>query len=224
MRVFSTATFCGSLLLAGIEASHSQTITNAWIAAAGGFWDTGPSWSAGIPTNTHVLFITNAVSKNVVADNITAGGFPSNLAAVSLTVNAPAGATNSLFLVNTTNASGAFVPLRLSQSLTVGTGGSLIITNGAVSVDGGGANRLMVNGFVNLQNGRLTATNPLVAVVGDGQLVVSHGLFEAGNVIMQPNGSTAWKIDGGTNRVLGFLSIQPSRSPIPEFCLTIFLP
>ncbi len=99
---------------------------NSWTNASGGKWETAGDWSFGAAPLVTDLgdFLTNANTKSVTIDAVTTGT-PSALTINYLTVSAPSGSTNTLFL----NNAGTATPLQILTSLTVGTGGVVFVSN-----------------------------------------------------------------------------------------------
>ena len=96
-----------------------------------GLWRTAVNWSSNQAPNSTFTFIliTNANAKTVTIDAATPA---TNLTIQTLTLSAPAGATNTLALVDlTTN-----LALQLSGVLKVDGGGVLTVTNSALTSAG----------------------------------------------------------------------------------------
>jgi T5SS/PEP-CTERM-associated repeat protein len=156
-RRFVAGTLCilTSALLSGI----AQAQTNSWANPSRGFWDDYESWSLGVrPTNSQSVFITDALSKTVTIDSYTSGMYPESLTISNLTVSAPGGATNTLFL----NNAGLTTPLSVLNTLDVDTNGALVVNGSVVQVS--------VNLFVGEygKNGALTITNGGQVYSGSG--------------------------------------------------------
>ena len=150
---------CALILLASAflhTAAWAQT--NSWIASAGDKWETATNWSLGLaPTNTQSIFVTNSDSKIVTIDSTTAVGFSDTMSASDLSISTPDGSTNTLFISGT----GTNLPLTILNSLSLSSGGMVVISNSAVYVQG------LDGGFLNLGGGVL---------VEDGYLVVLNGI------------------------------------------------
>jgi hypothetical protein len=118
--------------------------TNSWIYTGDGSWQDGGNWSLGIaPDTTQSTLITNEGSKTVVIDSATSGVFSNTMSVNDLTASGFATGTNTLFL----SGSGTNIPLRIHNSLTIASGGNLIMTNAAVFLDG------LVDGAFTLEGG-----------------------------------------------------------------------
>src|SRR5579864_8658836 len=69
-----------------------------WVAGGSGLWSVGTNWSSGAPPNANTsVLINNAAVETITIDSLTA---PANLTVLSLTLSAPAGDTNTLYLNN----------------------------------------------------------------------------------------------------------------------------
>jgi len=86
--------------------------TNAWISSSSGKWETSTNWSLGLPGPVQSLLITNPSTKTVTVDATTAASFPATMTVSNLTISAPAGSTNTLFL----NNAGPGTPLQVSST------------------------------------------------------------------------------------------------------------
>ncbi|MGD0651918.1 MAG: thrombospondin type 3 repeat-containing protein [Verrucomicrobiia bacterium] len=184
---------------------HAQT--NSWISPTRGYWDDYTKWSLEIaPTNTHSVYITNALTKTVTIDSITSGDYPDSMSVSNLSLFAPAGATNILELAS----AGTNAPLLILDTFSVSAGGLLrltesavwmqavtnTITNGVLNVDGTvvlNNNGLLMadsgmyvgvdtnaTGLVLLNGGGLFLTNGLssIGVNSSGQMIVSNGTVQ----------------------------------------------
>src|ERR1017187_539817 len=190
---------------------YSQAQTNSWTYSSGGYWDDFRNWSLGVrPASPQVVLITNAPSKLVTLDNYTSSNYPASLTITSLTISAIAGLTNTLFLSN----AGTTTPLVIQDSLTILSGGALLMTNSSLQVgttNGGsfilegtttlsGTNSfaggvylgLSTNSFGSLSilNGLDVFTNgyKVIGFYGSGQALLSNGTVQAGDDQSLPNG------------------------------------
>ena len=132
---------------------------NSWVSASGGKWETATNWSSGLaPSLTDLAdTITNANTKTVTIDATTSGSFPSSLTINNLTVCAPLGAANTLFLDN----AGTVTPLQVLGVLSLGTNGAMVVNNSAVQA----ANSVRI--------GNSSASSSLVVSNG-GSLIVTN--------------------------------------------------
>lgn len=106
--------------------AHGQT--NSWTDGTGQ-WENGANWSSlGPPFNGEDVYVTNATSKTVTIDTNTTQDSAFSLTIGSLRLSAPSGATNTLKVVN---ADG--VPFQMN-TLFVGAGGSMLVSNTSLSV------------------------------------------------------------------------------------------
>jgi hypothetical protein len=187
--------------------------TNSWTNSASGKWETGPNWSLNVPpfAGHALVLITNAGTKTVLNDATTAGGFPTTLTVSNLVIGAPSGATNTLLLAH----GGTSTPLRTLRSLTLNSGGAIVISNGAMSVEGPPSSFTHINGAVTVNGGSLAATNNSQFYIGStnsGSLTVSNGTFRAYYPIVGINagGHGMWHIAGGTNIVTQVFDVGDS--------------
>src|SRR5438093_1382787 len=91
----------GALIFLAPATGAFAATTNRWTNSVSGLWRTGANWSSNVaPISTFALIlITNAISKTVTVDAATPA---TNLTIQTLTLSAPAGATNTLALVDLT--------------------------------------------------------------------------------------------------------------------------
>jgi uncharacterized repeat protein (TIGR03803 family)/T5SS/PEP-CTERM-associated repeat protein len=157
-------------------------LTNSWTDGSGK-WETAGNWwlnsapSAGDAAD----LITNAGNKTVTIDSTTVLSNAINecLTINNLTVSAPGGATNTLFL----NNAGTSTPLQVFSVLTLGTNGAMVVNNSAVQS----------TNFVNISNASSSLT-----VTNGGSLVVTNGnrtgsvVVNAGSLIL---GTATFKAD-----------------------------
>ncbi len=171
-------------ILAVSAASVAEAQNNSWISPNFGKWETNSNWSLGVaPASTHSVFITNFFSKTVTIDSITAG--TGTMTASNLTVSAPAGSANTLFL----NNSGLGTPLRILNRLSIGNNATLVVfSNSVVQVDRvtpTGTLTVDDGGFVNLFGGTLIATNGGVTAIGNtgtGVVTMTNSTFRTTNL------------------------------------------
>ena len=148
------------------------TPTNSWVLSSSDLWQHNAAWSLGIlPAYTQQVMIVNAGSKIVTLDAGTVASAPGSLTVLGLTLGN--GSTLSL------NDPGWATPLYISNSLRIGSGGALTVTNGAVSVSSG----LVSDGALLLNAGSLTANGITVGNTGAGSwMVVSNGAQVSGTL------------------------------------------
>jgi hypothetical protein len=199
--LYLTATANGNTEFSQARMIVAAGRTNSWTNNIGGNWENGTNWSLNVPPYIgHALvLITNAGSKTVLNDAITATEFPSTLTISNLVIGAPAGATNTLLLAHGNTAT----PLRITRALTLTNGGALVVSNAALALDGPFSSPSQINGELTVKEGSVTATNGQIYFgSGDsGTLTVSNGTFEAYYPIfgLNPGGNGTWHIAGGTN-------------------------
>jgi hypothetical protein len=172
---------CGVYLASALLALSALGATNTWTGASGA-WQDGTQWSLGVPPsrNDHIDFITNAGVRTVVVDYSTSHMYPSTMGISNLTLSVPFGTNglNTLYLSNTTYAT----PLNITNSLTVGLGGALYLSNSALAFPAPGVSSLYDDGQVTLSNSWIYATNafPLIFIANspgntNGSLVLNGG-------------------------------------------------
>src|SRR5579862_9249333 len=212
---------CAIILLATVilnNAAQAQK-TNSWTSMLGtGRWDTATNWSLlAVPTNTQsAVFIINAPSgtniRTVTVDSTTS---PASLTISNLTVYAPGGKSNILFLGN----AGLAQSLDILNSLTISNGGALQVSNSAVRVDalsGGAINGagLNIDGVVTLNLGSsLTATNAYTTL----------GNVSAGRMTLLGGTATVVELDLGNNvGAAGTLTVAGGQLSVTNFPNSFF--
>ncbi len=143
---------------------------DSWSNGGGGKWETPGNWSAGAPSSSQQMFITNVNTKAISIDAVTSGSFASTLTVNSLTLFG--GGANTLLLTN----SGTVTPLHVLNVLTMGNGGVLIISNAAMQVDGNS----FADGTATMLTGQVTAADVIVGSVtgAQGTLTVAGGTLQ----------------------------------------------
>ncbi len=167
---------------------------NSWINPASGKWETTNNWSNGEAPSVSdsADLITNVNSKTVTIDDVTTNT-PSALTINNLTLSAPLGSTNTLAL----SAIGA--TLVVSNSVSVNSGGSMLLSNSALHVGGPAGGAFTVDGQLTMNSGTISvSSNMLVGSsasstatvnVAGGQLVVTNGVIGIGNGGTLTNGT-----------------------------------
>jgi T5SS/PEP-CTERM-associated repeat protein len=156
--------------------SNVLSEANSWTNSASGKWEVPANWSKGVaPTTAHVaIIISNAPSKTVTIDNVTTNT-PGNLTINYLTISAPVGSTNVLFL----NRSGTLTPLTVFNGLVLDTNGAMAVngsefeTLGGVVVGNTGGNSTLI-----ITNGGFVYDDSCLVGVGsngDGNVVLVAG-------------------------------------------------
>jgi hypothetical protein len=150
--------------------------TNSWINSAAGKWEDASSWSLGTaPGSSDAAdLITNATSITVTNDATTAGSFPDTMVISNLTVSAPSGSTNTLVLSNI----GTNTPLIVHNSVMIGPGAVLLMTNSLLSLDGATDGAFSLDSIAILYDCVLllnTNVAMTVGTVGNGTLLAAGG-------------------------------------------------
>jgi hypothetical protein len=138
--VWLTLAVAVNTILATLSPAH----TNSCISVTDGFWDEARLWSLGKPPSIKqsAILITNDASETITIDSTTATEFKSTMTISNLSVSAPAGSTDTLYLDNTGTTA-----LHILGGLAIGisfdnfgnripAGGELISTNSTLIVDG----------------------------------------------------------------------------------------
>ena len=188
------------LLLIVVPCTVARGLTDSWTGGSGK-WETAGNWSLGaMPAISQgAVLITNAAMKTVTIDSTTAGSFPGAMTISNLLLSAPSGSINTQALTS----AGLVTPLRILNTLTIGSGGVLRITNSILQVDGLMDGVFTNDGTVALLNGGSIITTNTVAYVGAislGQLTVPSGTWLGQTVVVgQDDGSQGTlTVDGGS--------------------------
>jgi len=167
---------------------------NSWTNSVSGRWEMAANWSSGsAPSSSDTAdLITNASSKTVTIDATTSGSYPATMTLNTLTILAPVGSINTLFL----NWAGVITPLAVSANLAIGTNGALVANSSRVQVSG---NLVVGQGG---GNAALTITNSGAVYSGNGYV----GATQSGcsnTVLVSGNG--LWNMIGAPgNLYVGF--------------------
>jgi hypothetical protein len=208
-----------AVVINAIIATVSQAQTNSWIHSSDGKWEKAHHWDDGSPSDAQsAVIISNANSKVVTIDRHTARNFPDSLTISNLSVSAPSGSTNTLFLGNT-----GTIALHILNDLTIGidpgdpfdAGGSdLISTNSTLIVDGVLGGQLLDDGTMVITGGSLITTNCSLQVASffdpaGGLLIISNAVAQARDVIVTSSGFFSARIEviGGTMTLSSFLTV-----------------
>ncbi|MGD0059825.1 MAG: hypothetical protein ABSD58_10440 [Verrucomicrobiia bacterium] len=118
----------GVLGLGLVPLAHPQT--NSWINFSDGKWETATNWSLDSPPSANLsgALITNAGSKIVTIDAVTASNYPGSMTISNLTVSAPTGSTNTLLL----SGAGGVKPFTVLGVATILPGGLIDIENSSL--------------------------------------------------------------------------------------------
>ena len=119
--------------------------SNSWIEPTSSFWHVPTRWSLGVPPDVTqgAVLITNANSKTVSLDSTTATN-TSTLTISNLIISAAASETNTLEI----NMGSPSATLTVLNSLSVGSGGAVTVSNSALTVSGIPDGRFDVDGDV----------------------------------------------------------------------------
>jgi hypothetical protein len=196
--------------------------TNSWTNSVGGKWETSGNWSLNAYpfSGQYQTLITNALTKTVTNDSVTATGYPGSLTISNLTISAPGGATNTLLLAHgNTNTS-----LHVLRLLTLNSGGALVVSNAALSIEGQGFTPCGIDGALTLNNGLLSVLNSQLYIGnnGTGSFNVSNGTFQAYYPIVGLNAGAngTWAIGGGSNIINSTFDIADSLTATGRVVLT----
>jgi uncharacterized repeat protein (TIGR01451 family) len=185
--------------------------TNSWTNSASGKWEIGANWSAGTPSSSDIAdLITNANTKTVTIDPTTTLSNSLNqcLSINNLIISAPTGTVNTLQLANP----GTSIPLKISNALTLNSGGAILVTNFALQVSGLTSVGATGSGTLTLQAGSVTISSNLVlgaSAGATGTLWVTGGAFNMTNLpnttIVGVSGDGQIVISNGTMITRGLL-------------------
>jgi hypothetical protein len=221
--LFISATANGNTEFSQARMVVATGSTNNWTNSVSGKWENGTNWSLNVPPyiGHSLVSITNAGTKTVINDAITASQFPSTMTISNLTLGAPSGATNTLLLAH----GGTDTPVRVTRALTLNNGGAVVVSNAALSLEGSFTSASSINGALLLDGGALTATNfgqVYIGSSGSGSLTVSNGIFQAYYPIVGINDGTSgtWHIAGGTNLVTATFDIGDSLTATGRVVMT----
>lgn len=216
----------GLAVMGVMAGSTCLAATDVWTNSSSGLWRVGAgNWSLNLPpTSADTAIITNSLSKTVTLDNST----PTvNRTVTALTLSAPPGTTNTLFLADipTNNA------LQINSGhFTMDRGGTLILSNSAVRVididfasqfRNFGGNITLDGGLIDFNDadlmriGRWSTNNASLIIkngtvtgyylqlgyeYGTGTLSMSNGLIKLSTLYLG-NSPTTNAVDGGTGIV-----------------------
>jgi hypothetical protein len=221
--------FLSAIANGNTEFSQSRLViaagnNNSWTNNGSGKWENETNWSLNVPPyiGLSLVSITNAGSKTVINDATTASQFPSTLTISNLVIGAPSGATNTLLLAH----GGTNTPLRLFNALTVTNGGAVVISNAALSLEGGFNGSSRIDGSVTLLDGAFISTNQnnrtYIGHSGRGTLTISNGLFQSSYPIVGLGADSlgTWNIAGGIARVTTTFDIADSLTATGRVVMT----
>ena len=192
----------------------AQAAENTWTNINSGKWETNSNWSLGVAPSISQSFtsITNAPSKTVAIDAVTET-FPGTLTISNLTLFAPVGSANSLFL----NNPGTGTPLRVLRSIFLNARSTLVLFSNAVveaAAAGLGDTLNVADGaFVNvLGGGSLIVTNGTMFIGSPGNcdIVLNTGTIRALSFSLGNLGAGTFTFQAGLAEVRSALTLAPS--------------
>lgn len=140
----------------GIAGDTFAAVTNQWTNTASSVWPATTNWSlaAAPSTSFDFIVISNAGTKTVTVDPSTP---PVNLSVRSLAVSAPAGATNTLQLLNLPSGT----PFTASRTVSIDRGGVLDVVNSTFAPQ---STFMITAGTLQLDSGLVDTTANLIDV------------------------------------------------------------
>lgn len=173
--------------------------SNSWASANSGKWETAANWLLGVHPSIveTIVLVTNANSKTVTVDAVTTNT-PGTMTISNLTVSAPIGSTNTLFL----NHAGP-MPLLVISNLVVGNNGTVIVDQSVLQA----ADTLLVGNIGG--NSALTITNSgAVSVtnapgnagleVRSGTLSFNGGTVTVNQLVLTNGANSVFTFNAGT--------------------------
>jgi hypothetical protein len=210
--------FFASAVLLLLASSAPVYGVKVWTNSLSGFWQDRTNWlQQSAPELTSSVQITNDVTKTITLNELTP---VTNLSIVSLLLNAPPGATNTLLLSNV----GATNPLTMNTGLELQDGADLRITNSALLCQLTN-DHVNIDGSMTLDSGSIdfgdTTVTARVGRVTSGVLTINGGLVSAGAVTIGGlvNSSGMLAINGGQLNVSSFLSIGRNPATVGTFSM-----
>ena len=185
--------------------SFSGSAAITWVAPGDGLWSVGANWSSGVSPNANTSVLIN--NTNVETITIDASAAAANLTVMNLTLSAPAGDTNTLYLNNVANG-----PLTCTVGFEMQDGAVVQLTNSSLVL-------MLTNDHVNI-DGRLeldsgsidfgdTTVTSRVGRVTSGTFIVNSGTVHAGAVTVGGlgNSSGSININGGVFNISSAFSV-----------------
>lgn len=176
----------------------------SWISGSDGLWSDPLNWSAGLPNQSQGITAINNSNTKMVWLDATADAASRVIQRLHLW-NGSGGSTNTLLIDG--------VELTMRNTLTVDTGGLLIISNnGSLNMRGSAGTSLNINdGIVQLASGSIFSmmTTTRVGRVKSGELTINGGTADLGNVLVGdfPGSSGVLLVNGGVLNVSSNLVI-----------------
>lgn len=211
--------FCSSAVLLLLTFTTPVHAVKVWTNSLSGFWQDRTNWlQQSAPDINSSVQITNDVTKTIILNELTP---VTNLSIISLLLNAPPGATNTLLLSNV----GPTNPLTMNTGLELQDGAAMRITNSAllcqltndhVNIDG---SIILDSGSIDFGDTTVTAR---VGRVTSGVLTINGGLASLGAVTVGGlvNSSGTLAINGGQLNVSSFLSVGRNPATVGTFSMT----
>ena len=186
-------------LISAVFVSTAHAQANSWTnLTAGTFkWETGSNWSLGAPPSAgQEITITNRAvaaphenrQKTIEIDSTTASSFPGTMTVNNLTVLAPTGNQNTLFLNNagSTALTVANALIISNQGVLQVTGSTLLATNLHTQFNIGFL-AVLDDGIVSLDTGTMNTANTAIGYADQGNFTVTAGAWLANNVYLGSN-------------------------------------
>lgn len=169
---------------------------NFWTNPTSGDWHELDHWSLGaLPGRMQSVAIVNSGWKAVSINAATVASFPASLTMNDLTVACFAGGSNTLLL----NFIGTTVPLRISNGMNIGPGGTVLNYSSGVTVENGPLG--ITSGQFFQDGGLVRATNGMTYLDGGGVYQLTNGLYEADIVQLGIEGDGNFNQYGGIARM-----------------------
>jgi hypothetical protein len=176
----------------------------AWTSGSDGFWSNPQNWSAGLPNQMQsVTAINNSNTKMVRLDS-SADATNRVIQRLNLS-NGSGGSTNTLLIDGT--------ELTMRNTVTIDTGGTMIVTNGgAATIAGSGSTSFnILAGQVHLLSGSISSLTSTTRVgrVKSGALTISGGAAHLSDILVGDfsGSSGTLVVDGGVLNVSSNLVI-----------------
>ena len=160
-----TGGFCAFAFVA-----FTASADTSWISGAGGLWSDPLNWSTGLPHSMQgITTINNSGTKTITLDG---SADTTNRVIQRMSLSAGSGGTTNTLLIDG-------VTLEMRNTLTVDTGGEIIITNnGGLRMAGSGSTSLNINaGLVDLLSGSVSSlmSTTRVGRVKEGFMTLRSG-------------------------------------------------
>jgi hypothetical protein len=163
--------------------STASAQVNNWINTNSARWDASANWSLGaLPASNQSVNILNAGYKAVNVDSGTLSNHSSSMTVSSLAVGAPANALSTLLL----NYFGQNTPLKVLNSCTIQTNGTILNLGSSFEVAGDASHRWTIAGGTYTQEGGLTVINPTIEFQ-NGTINATNATMNLGTLIMGDN-------------------------------------